>query len=198
MPKTVVVEELGLAKTTQKIVPGNTATGIGAGIYQYIERTMDFTSGGTTEIVAGDYIVGATSSATAKVISIGTITGTWGAGSAAGTLTIAGQVGDFQAAEKIKVAGGSDDATVTANSSVSAGDFPYKGNAMAKAAMITCRANNALFTIDGTKPDQTSLIGHTLAVNGSLTLVGFNNIANFKVIDYASSSASTISVTCFF
>ena len=196
MPKTVTVEDYGFAKTTQKIVPGNTATGIGSEISSYIERTLAYTSGGTTEIVAGDLIVGATSGATATVLSVTLTSGTWAGGDAAGTLRLKGQVGTFQS-ENVKVAAGTDEATIAGNSTAVSSAYLYKGN-NAVAVLLSCRDNDALLTMDGTKPDQTSLVGHTLAANGSIVIQGENNIKNVKVIDRVSGSASIISATCFY
>ena len=41
-----VIETYGRALTMQKIVPGDTVTGIGAEVYTYTERDLAFTSGG--------------------------------------------------------------------------------------------------------------------------------------------------------
>jgi len=59
-------------------------------------RTLAYTSGGTHEVVAGDTLTGATSGATARVVSLTLTSGTWAGGDAAGTLTLCDQVGTFQ------------------------------------------------------------------------------------------------------
>lgn len=59
--------------------------------------TVPYTSGGTTEIEAGDTITGATSGATGYVMSVTLSTGTWAGGDAAGNLTIRRKSGDFEA-----------------------------------------------------------------------------------------------------
>lgn len=66
-------------------------------VAQSFGRTLDFTSGGTTAIVEGDTIKGATSGATATVERIVKLTGTWSGGDAAGYMVLSGQTGTFQA-----------------------------------------------------------------------------------------------------
>ncbi len=62
-----------------------------------IYSQVAFTSGGTNEIVAGDILTGATSTETARVVSISALTsGTWAGGDAAGTFTVRTQSGTFQ------------------------------------------------------------------------------------------------------
>lgn len=79
-------------------------------------RTLAFTSGGTTEITAGNVITGATSAATGTVVSVTVSTGTWAGGDAAGTLTITKQTGTFQS-EELNVGSTTSVATVGGNSS---------------------------------------------------------------------------------
>lgn len=57
---------------------------------------LDFTSGGTTEIVAGQTITGATSGATAVVSRVRIISGSWAGGDAAGVFYFAEKTGTFQ------------------------------------------------------------------------------------------------------
>lgn len=192
-----VIEDLGVPMTTQKITPGNTATGIGAGVYQYVERTLAFTLGGTYVVLPGDVIVGATSGAYATVVSVGTITGAWASDTAAGNLTIKGQVGTFGAAEIMKVGADATVATITGNSTAVATDYRFK-NALAVAAMITCETCDQRFTLDGTTPDQTSNIGHVLPAGGSYIIQNQEAIQRFKTIDKTSGSAGTLRVTCLF
>jgi len=81
-------------------------------------RQLPFTSGGTTEILMGHEIKGATSGATARVLGVLTDTGTWAGGDAAGWIFIdqASKVGTFTS-ENVYVnddsTSGTDDATVT-------------------------------------------------------------------------------------
>lgn len=86
----------------------------------FLDWIIPFTSGGTTEIVAGMDIKGATSNATARVKQVVASATTWSAGSAAGLLVLDADylVGTFSS-ENIyitsDVISGIDDATVTAN-----------------------------------------------------------------------------------
>lgn len=75
--------------------------------------SVAFTSGGTTEIVAGNLITGATSGSTAYVRAVLLSSGTWAGGDAAGFFIISSQTGTF-ASENVYVPGGTNDATITA------------------------------------------------------------------------------------
>lgn len=189
-------ETLGQPLTHCKIVPGNTATGIGSEFYIYTERDLAFTSGGTTEIVVGDWIVGATSAAKAEVVGVTLASGTWAGGTAAGTLRIKNQHGTFQS-ENLKVAAGTNDATIAANSVLHEGDYFYKGT-IARTALVTVIANTQLINIEGGKPDQTALVGISMVANTSLVLNDIIEIKNFKTIDYTAGSAGTVNVICYF
>lgn len=192
----LIFESHGDALTHQKVVPGNTITALNQEMYTYTERDLAFTSGGTTEIVPGNWIVGVTSAAKAEVVSVTLASGTWAAGTAAGTLRIRSQHGTFQS-ENLKVAAGTDDATVAANSVVVQGDYPNKGR-QAKAALVSVYAQTALVAVTGGKPDQTALVGQPMAAASSWLLRSINQIKNFRCVDYTAASASTIQVTFFF
>lgn len=58
-------------------------------------RTLAYTSGGTHEVLVGDILTGASSGATARVISLTLTSGTWAGGDAAGTLSLCDQSGTF-------------------------------------------------------------------------------------------------------
>ncbi len=79
-------------------------------------RELAFTSGGTTEIVEGDTITGATSGATAVLTRVVLESGSWAAGDAAGRFIFASQTGTFQA-ENINVGASPNLATIAGNSS---------------------------------------------------------------------------------
>jgi hypothetical protein len=192
----IVFEDLGIPLTHQKIVPGNTATAIGSEFITYTERLLPFTSGGATEIVVGDWIVGATSTAKAEVVGVTLSSGTWGGGTAAGTFRIRSQHGTFQS-ENILVAAGTNDATIAANSTVDPGGYTFKGMT-AKSALVSVYAQTALVDVTGGKPDQTALTGVPMAAGASWTLRNKDQIRAFKVIDYAAGSASTVQITLFF
>jgi hypothetical protein len=192
-------EYSGKCMTVEKVVPGNTITSLNSEMYRYTERKLAFTSGGTTEIVVGDWIVGATSAAKAEVIAISAITGAWADGDAAGTLYIRSQHGTFES-EKIKVATGSDDATIAADSLLSQPDEyiykEYRGN-YAKYCMIYVSGSRALCLWNGSKPDQTALVGVPLP-ESMTTLSDVDSIRNFKCVDQVASSASTLLVKFYF
>lgn len=87
------------------------------------ERTVVFTSGGTYEVVPGDIITGATSGSTARVVKIVLSSGSWAAGTAAGTFTLDDRVNALQS-ENLNVAGNSNVATIGGDSSaVAAADI---------------------------------------------------------------------------
>lgn len=97
----------------------NTATitvSIFEGEQRYPVSVLEFTSGGTTEIVAGDIITGATGGATAVVVKISLTSGYWAAGTAAGQIEISGQDGVFQA-EDLNIPDHANSATIPAGDS---------------------------------------------------------------------------------
>jgi hypothetical protein len=78
------------------------------------EAVTKYTSGGTNTIAAGNIITGATSEATAEVLTDGVhiSTGTFGAGTAAGKLTLGSITGTFQTGENIDTVAQSNNATL--------------------------------------------------------------------------------------
>ena len=195
-----IIEYYGEALCHQKVVPGNTITSLNSEMYTYTERYLAYTSGGTTEIAVGDWIVGATSSAKARVLSVTLSSGTWAGGDAVGYFIINSQHGTFQS-ENIKVAAGTNDATIAANSRLCIYDEYvnkqfYKKNSTA--ALVNVYAQTALVDISGAKPDQTALVGQHIQAGGNWMLRDVKAIRNFKCVDYTASSASTIQVTFFF
>lgn len=189
---TKVSEYNGVSKTIQKITPGDTATGISSSIYRYEERTVAYTSGGTTEIVAGDVVVGATSSAVAIVVRKTTTSGTWAGGDAAGVLTLKCQVGTFQA-ENLNVGAGSNLATIGGNSTAVSTYYEYKGSTANK-VLIQVLTNTALVSFDGSKPDQTYKAALQISPGGIVELFAPQDIMNCKFMDAVSGSASSIIV----
>lgn len=76
---------------------------------------LDFTSGGTYEVVAGNVVEGATSGATATVFGVELDSGTWAGGDAAGTLWLLDdQVGTFES-ENLDVGANLNVATIAAD-----------------------------------------------------------------------------------
>ena len=195
-----VLEYYGEALTHQKVVPGNTITSLNSEMYNYTERYIAYTSGGTTEIVVGDWIVGATSAAKARVLSVTLSSGTWAGGDAAGYFILNSQHGTFQS-ENIKVAGGTNDATIASDTRLATKDEYvnkefYKKNATS--ALVNVYAQTALVDISGGKPDQTALVGQPIAAGGNWMLRDPKAIRNFKCVDYTASSASTIQISFFY
>jgi hypothetical protein len=74
-------------------------------------HTLDFTSGGTTEVAVGDTVTGASSGSTGVVRRVIVQSGDWTAGTAVGYLVLSGVVGTF-AAENLDVGASSNVATV--------------------------------------------------------------------------------------
>jgi hypothetical protein len=190
------MEYLGVPLTSQKIVPGATPTGIDDEVYTYVERTLAYTSGGTTEIQVGDTIVGATSSAVADVVAITLTGGTWGAGSASGVLTLKNQVGTFQS-ESIKVGAGTNDATIAGNSTVRTDEYSYKGH-NARAVLFQATGQSALVAFDGSNPNQTYKKGITVTASSFGNITEQVAIRKFRCIDETSGSATTVNIVCYF
>jgi len=85
-------------------------------VAQSLGRELAFTSGGTTEIVEGNTITGATSGATAVITRVVTTSGDWADGDAAGYFYFASQTGTFQA-ENLNVGATLNLATIAGDSS---------------------------------------------------------------------------------
>ena len=202
----IVFEDLGIPLTHQKITPGNNILSSLSTMYKYTEWTVSYTSGGTTEIVAGDWIVGATSSAKGRVLSITLASGTWAGGDAAGVIRFTdaqsstGAAAAWTSAENILVAAGTDDATLTllpVEAPASSSYLIPKGSP-AKSVLIVVYANTALTGLTGAKPNQSALAGVPMTANSSITLRNYEAIKNFKCIDYTAASASIVQITYFF
>jgi len=69
----------------------------GADTTDTTRKQVAYTSGGVAELLAGETLTGAISGATAQVVSFTLSSGTFAAGTAAGTLILDNQVGTFQA-----------------------------------------------------------------------------------------------------
>lgn len=80
-------------------------------------RARAFTSGGTYEIKPGVTVTGATGGATAIVSFVDLTSGTWAAGTAAGTLIFSSQSGTFQT-ENLNVGSDLNVATIAGDSSI--------------------------------------------------------------------------------
>lgn len=82
----------------------------------FLAWVVPFSSGGTTEIAAGNTITGATSGATAVVKEVLLYSGSWAGGDAAGFFVLLeGTLSGTFGSENVYVGSGTNDATVTAN-----------------------------------------------------------------------------------
>lgn len=191
------IEDLGQCLTFEKIVPGATATGISANVYQYNLHTLSYDSGGTVVMAAGDTVVGGTSAATGIIVSRTIATGTDAGGDAAGVLTLKCVKGTFQNDEALNVEGNANVATVDGTAAAVSTSYLYKGK-LAKAALVAAENKDAYICIDGAKSSQTQKAGLLIPASGSWYVIGTNHILNAKVIDAVNGSATTIKVMCFF
>lgn len=142
----------------------------------YIE--LPFTSGGTHEVVAGEEIKGATSGATATVASVNLTSGTWAAGTAAGTFILSVQSGRFEF-ENLNVGSTTNVASVSGNSFVTqikAGDT------------ITGATSNATAVVEKVTLDSGSWEGGNAA--GTLRLS--TQTGTFQAEDLKVGSASNV------
>jgi len=82
--------------------------------------SMDFVSGGTTDVVPGGTVTGASSSATAVVETLSVSSGAWANGNAAGTLTLRRRSGVFTDGENLDTTAQANVATVSGSVSATA------------------------------------------------------------------------------
>lgn len=154
-------------------------------VAQTLGYSLDFTSGGTYEIVVGDTITGETSAATAAVTSVTLTSGSWAAGTAAGYLTMASAVGSFQA-ETIKVGANLNVATIagdkTANTLPAGGRYEFLNHNFTGASsgvkMYGCNGVGRAFEWDGTtfvsiRTGQASDTPHRLAEHRNHLFLAF-------------------------
>ena len=158
------------------------------------EYQIEFSSGGTTEIVEGNKIVGATSSATAYVCGISLYMGTWAGGDASGILFLRDVSGTFQA-ENLNVGAGSNLATIPGapRECKYAGMKPVSAFIMAKTAAVN-------FTLSGAVPTLAAGtdIGIYLAENISYLIQGFDNVKNFQAINTVNGSGGVLRTILFY
>ena len=192
---------VGMALCHQKIVPGNTATGLAASCLEYLEFTLlcDGVDAGSTAPVAGGWIVGQTSGGRAIIISATLTAGAYGNVNARVTLRLRSVSGTFASTENVGYGANLDHFTVRTGATQVpvTEDYLYKG-LLAKAILVSVYANTALCVWDGSTPDQTSLIGQPMVANSSVMIQDANSIRSFKCIDYTAASASIVQVTFYF
>ena len=87
------------------------------------KKYIAYTSGGVAELEPGDTVTGATSGATAQVVSLTLTSGTWAAGTAAGVLILDNQVGTFES-ENLDASNQDNICTIGDNTAVYNPDLP--------------------------------------------------------------------------
>lgn len=110
----------GFTSDTSSWTLGNAAT------LASVSKKLDFTSGGTHEVIVGDTLTGETGGATAVVSAIILSGGTWAGGDAAGTFYFSAQTGVFEA-ETLKEAANLNVCNVASDSTDTGGT---SGNAL--------------------------------------------------------------------
>jgi hypothetical protein len=131
-------------------------------------QTVPFTSGGVTEITAGQVITGATSGATARVIQILPYSGSWAAGDIAGFFVVDMLSGTFTS-ENVNVGSSSNLATVTANVNhnvaTAAAVAGATGNAAISRYVGAAGSNARGFTVGSTIAEEAKLLRY-VAIRG--------------------------------
>ncbi len=131
-------------------------------------QVVPFSSGGTSTIAAGNTITGNTSGATARVVEVLQYSGTFAGGDAAGFLVVEMLSGTF-GSETIKLSGGTDDATVTANVTHSVATAAAVAGATGNAAITryvgSAGSAKQGFTIGSTVAEEAKLLRY-VAVRG--------------------------------
>lgn len=193
----------------RQLAASDAVASISEGTYRIINRMLGFTSGGTYEPQVNDVILGASSGAIATITKIVLSTGTWGAGTAAGTLYLHNQVGTFYAtAEVLKLIKAADGAavadaatSVAGNSSVA--DIKVRQTRTAKAMLVEVLANPINYMADGSAPTidgNTTIPGRGInaVANTNFLLEDIRSIVNFKWINGTGSSNAQVRFQGFF
>lgn len=200
------LEYLGQPLTQEKITPGNTATALTSGCYNFTEWDLPIDSGGTHELLAGDWLVGATGSGRAFIVSVGALaSGSWAAGTAVCTLRIASLHGTVFVDNEIlnhDVSGTATDTATVNGFAIRVPDhYDLRGivkGMQARAAIVTVLDNIALIECGGNTPDQSAKMGIPYEPFERFILSDINEIKNFYVIDYNRNAPTTIHVQYFF
>jgi len=125
------------------------------------KQIVPFSSGGTTEIAAGDKIVGATSGAQAWVVEVLLYSGAWADGDAAGFFVVE-MIGDTDfGSENVDVGDDSNLATVTANVTHSVNIDTEVGAATSNAAITPYAGSTTAskgFTVGSTVAEEAKLL----------------------------------------
>ncbi len=192
----------GIALTSQRIAPGDTATQIGASIYKYVEKKLLFDSGGTDAITAGMRILGNTSAAVGIVLSVSALTGgSWAGGDAAGYVILGSVVGTFQNDETLTIDATADAATVNGTLVTLSKDqyvHPEYYGLTARQLWIQAEDNNLRVSIAGEIATQTSKMGLVLYTGSSMPITDAGNMAAAYVIDAVSGSVGYANIVGLF
>jgi len=150
-----------------------------------------FTSGGTNTPAVGETLTGLTSAATAKIVAVVLISGTFGAGSAVGIIFVNEVSGTFQAENLDHTNGATDDMTIAENALV----LRFKGMraksalAQAKTASINFVEDSSLVTVEsGVNP------GFTMDAKQTYVIKSWNDLQNFRFINETASNSATFHV----
>jgi|GEM_PF-1806343 len=158
---------------------------------------MYFTSGGTYEILADDTITGDSSSATATVADITTLSGTWGTGTATGFMMLTG-ITDTFVAENISVGANSNCATIDGELRGAWGsylvhkmlDLTLRGTAFAPDDPLYFGYSTANPEDDGSGVSEPSGNNYSRASNSSWTAVANGIVRNSAQINFPTPSGS--------
>ena len=158
-------------------------------------KMVPFSSGGTTEIVAGNIVTGATSTKTAYVVATALFNGTWAGGDASGVLFLKDPSGTFQA-ENLDVGATSNLATIPSALLSTTG---FAGRS-ALAALITPKSYAVNYTVTPESPTVTAGtdLGVYLDTGFYHIIEGLDDVKNFKAINAVASSGAVIRFTLFY
>lgn len=194
----------GTPLTRQKVVPGNTITSLSSYCYNYQAWRLNFDDA-DTQFYEGAWLVGQSSGAVAKVIYVYSSAWTNGSGYA---IVDSWNGTAFTDNEEIGVANGTTNANVNQPAiwriatdeemDLGANKRSIFRGMSAKSALVVVYANTALSDWTGGRPDQTALIGTPMVANSSVRLKSYDEIKNFKTVDYTASSASISQVLFYF
>ena len=140
---------------------------------------VSFSSGGTTEIVAGNIVTGATSSKTAYVVATALFNGTWAGGDASGMLYLKDPSGTFQA-ENLNVGATSNLATIPGALLATTG----LAGKTALGALITAKTAAVNYSVTPESPTVTSGTDLGIYVDPGYyhNVDGMDDVKNFKAI----------------
>jgi hypothetical protein len=197
----VIREYPGIPLTCCKITPGDTITTVPAGLWKYKELEIGYDSGDYA-FAEGDVIIGASSGALGVVTSCTVVTGTVGAGTAAGKIRFHSWNGTaFTNNEKIKVAGDADVGDIDGSvPSECTDDYMFK-EWIAKSVMIRAETKSQLIGASARKiiADQTAKIGFVVTTTSyPLWICDASAIKNITAVDETSGQAgSTVAIGYF-